>query len=308
MEEEQREPSFYEELVSIDIIDPILRLWKEDRIEAKIGEKLRLHNRHSLNRTWIFTKVCPDRNCGNWLGIYTEYYKILSPPCKQCWKVVYAPQTLKELMTVREMQAKMDLPSKCGLEKRDYTSGIGGYRAFWYCPFFDGLEGGRKRFAEVRRELELTFSPEWIRERQENGHLFLKRGCTELERDYGPSDQWDQYDFEGKFKLLETVWGRAPNLEREWSPMIYTIMKRWIEFAVAYGDPTVREYIGREPDSSLGVAAVKYHDSKHREDQFPLYIRPLNGTDKKLTKPAEDKSGTTEKKEEDLFGFEPTEG
>lgn len=297
-----REPSYYEQLTAIDVIDPIMHLWKQRQIETPLEGKFHLRATHSLSRTWIFTRMCTDRDCGNWLNIYAECYKILPPPCKQCWKVVYAPKTLKDLMDVRELQAKMDLDSKCGLEKRDYTSAIGGYRAFWYAPFFDGLEGGRKRFAEVKRALELKFTPETIEEQQADGRLFLKRGCTELERDYGPSDGWEQYDFTAKFNLLNTVWERSANLKTEFSPLIYTIMKRWIEFAVAYGDPTVKEYLGRAPDSPLGVAAIKYHDSDHKSEQFPTYIKPLNGT---IEKEKEDESA---EKKADLFGFKSAKG
>ena len=261
----EEEVSFYEQLCAIDIIDPVVSLFLEGKIKTGLDGKLRLHDVIALNRTWTIAKMCPERKCAKWLSIYHQVYKILSPPCKQCWKIVYHPYNIRELIEVQKFQTQLDLPSKCGIEQRDFTSGLGAYRAFWYCPFTEGLRGGRRHFEKIKLELEEHFGESFIREKIKSDHLYLKRGCTELERDFGPSDKWDEIDHSRKFTLLETVWEDPGNVDREFSPLIYTNYKRWIEYAVAHGDSTVLTYV---KGKALGVPSVKYHDSAHREDDF----------------------------------------
>jgi len=302
-EETRKEISFYEQLCGIDIIDPILNLWHQGKMSAGLDGKFRLHEELAINRLWIFGAFCPHRDCTKWATIYHDYYKILSPPCKDCWKVVMAPQTILELIEIQKLQDKLSWPSKAGPEQRDYTSGLGGYRAFWYCPFGTGLEGGRKHFKRVQKALEDWFGIEKIAEYLKAGLLYLKRGCTELERDFGPSDQWDEIDHTAKFNLLETVWepsAKRLDLTREFSPLVYTNFKRWIEFAIAHGDPSVCQLIGGGP---LGVPAVKYHNSIHSGMDFKARVDPLNGTMEDENAKGEDKT-----KEKDLFGFEHAEG
>lgn len=298
MEEESVEPSYYEQMCSVDIIDPVLEAWSQGRISCDMDtKKFKLHREIGINRTWTFATVCQDRKCAKWLSIYHKFYKILSPPCKQCWKVVYAPQTLTELLDMQKFQAKLGFPGKCGIEARDYTSGLGGYRAFWYCPFYARLKGARIHFERIKKALTEHFGKFLIDNRIEEGRLFLKRGCTELERDFGPSDQWDKVDHSAKYNLLESVWEDPEEMTEEWTPLVYTNIKRWIEFAVAHNDLEALRYV---KGKTLGVPSIKYHESEHGEDQFPLYMKPLNGT-------MEKKDGTTEEKEEGLFGFEPAE-
>ena len=302
-EQAPKEVSFYEQLCAIDIIDPILELWQQGKMSAGLDGKFRLHDELALNRLWLFGAFCPERDCTKWLNIYHRYYKILPPPCKNCWKVVMAPQTILELIEVQKLQAELKWPSKVGLEQRDYTSGLGGYRAFWYCPFAKGLTGGRAHFKRVQKALEKHFGKEKIAWYLKAGKLYLKRGCTELERDFGPSDKWDLIDHSVKFNLLESVWEtpkKPDNIKEEFSPLIYTNLKRWIEFAIAHGDPTVSQLVG---GGILGIPAVKYHNSAHLEGDFKPSIKPFNGSMEK-----ENGKGKGKEKQEDLFGFEPAKG
>jgi hypothetical protein len=134
------------------------------------------------------------------------------------------------------------------------------------------------------------FGEELIQDRLDRGLFFLKRGCTEYERDFGPSDKWDEIDFSAKFAMLETVWEDPEEMEREWPPLVYTNLKRWIEYAVAHGDKSALEFVrGKQ----LGVPAVKYHNSGHEASQFKNFVVG----DKK------DESASTETKA-DLFRFE----
>lgn len=297
--EENREEianvSFYTMLKSIDVIDPILEPFMQGKIIADIKtKKLSLHPYMALNRTWVFAKVCQERKCGKWLGIYYSFYKIFPPPCKACWKIVYVPSSLSELFAIQKFQEDQGLPAKCGTEARDYTSGLGGYRAFWYCPYGQGLEGGRKHYQLIKEALRESFGADYIEHKEAEGKLYLKRGCTELERDFGPSDQWDQIDFSGKFNLLETVWEDPQEMVEEWEPIKLTNLKRWIEYAVAHGD---RDALGYVQGKKLGVASVTYHNSEHKDNDFSNSNRALNGR----TKGGNDER---EEKEGNLFRFE----
>lgn len=270
MTKESPEPTYYEQLVSIDIITPVLEVWSQGKISCDMDtRKFKLHREIGINRPWTFAAICQDRKCLKWLGIYHKFYNILAPPCKQCWKVVYAPLSLSELFDMQEFQAELNLPAKCGTEQRDYTSGLGSYRAFWYAPFYAGLKGGRAYFQRIKSALIKTFGEDLILTRQKENRFFLKRGCTELERDFGPSENWDKIDHSAKFNLLESVWEDPTEMEKEWSPMVYTNRRRWIELAVAYDDKSVLNYV---KGPILGIPSVKYHESKHKEDKFPLYV------------------------------------
>ena len=300
--EAPKEVSFYKQLCAIDIVDPILELWQQGKMSAGLDHKFRLHDELALNRVWIISALCSERDCAKWLSIYHQYYKIFPPPCKNCWKIVMAPQVITELIEVQKLQEKLNWPAKAGLEQRDYTSGLGGYRAFWYCPFTKGLAGGRAHFKRVQKALEKHFGKEKITWYLEQGKLYLKRGCTELERDFGPSDKWDDIDHSAKFNLLESVWEtpKKPDSPEEFRPLLYTNLKRWIEYAVAHNDPTVSQLVG---GGTLGIPAVKYQDSAHLDGDFKSRIDPLNGS-METAMPVEKENGKAEEKEEGLFGLE----
>jgi len=291
------EPSFYETVCGIDVIDPIMHLVQAGTVYVdRKTQKFKMRRTLNLRNPWTLAKVCKDRRCGKWTEIYFECFHILPPPCKQCWKVVFAPRTVVELIELQKVQAQMALPSKCGLENRDYTSGLGGYRAFWYCDFYGGLEKARKHYKRIKETLIKHFSEDYILKREEEGRLYLKRGCTEFERDFGNSDKWDSIDHSAKFNLLEAVWeDYIPT--PPFSPMTYTNYKRWIEHAIAHGDTSALIYVKGD---SLGISTVKYNESEHRDEDFKPSIVSLNETIEKGQSLMEDKDAVdsrTKKKE-----------
>ena len=294
--------SFYDQMLAIDVIDPILDLWHKGQIKTDIHKgTFTLHREIALNRTWTFAGVCKDRKCAKWLGIYFKCYRILPPPCKQCWKVVFAPSTVEELIEFQKFQSQLNLPGKCGTEARDYTSGLGGYRAFWYCPFFKGLEGGRAHFKRIKNALIKHFGEEYILNREKEERFYLKRGCTELERDFGDSDKWDEIDHSSKFTLLETVWLDPEEPGKEFSPLIYTNYKRWIEYAVAHNDKSAAKYLHTD---KFGVQSVKYNSSAHLDGDFKPLSIPKNGIDEKGMGKKGGKDDRGSEEEEGLFEFE----
>lgn len=298
-EKSPKNTSFYEQLQAVDIITPVLNLFEKGGFKADLKtKKFILDNEIALGRMWTLAKLCPDRKCRKWLSIYHKYYGILPPPCKLCWKVVYIPISVVELIEFRNIQAKLKLPGKCGVENRDYTSGIGEYRVFWYCPYGKGLDAARAHYKRIRNALIKHFNEKYINLAEAADRFYLKRGCTELERDFGPSDQWDKIDYSSLFRLLETVWEDPDEGEEEFGPLVYTNFRRWIEYAVAYGDKSALKYL--PGGAKLGVQSVKYQHSTHKASSFSLNKNVQKEKDNADRKGIEE--GTS--KEEDLLEFE----
>jgi len=142
------------------------------------------------------------------------------------------------LIKVHEIQLAMGWPSKCGMERRDYTRGE--YNAFWYGVRAEGVEGGRQLFRKVRRALTAEFGEKMIKLLIRNRAFILKRGCTEMENGAGPSDQWDYEKSSGvqiepkldKIIVIEPMNLEQPNFIRE------HIMAKWVRWAYKIGDPT----------------------------------------------------------------------
>jgi len=296
----EKKPTFYDQLMAVEVIEPMLQYFANGSVVAESKtKKFKMLRQIGLQRQWTFARSCPDRKCAKWFDIYFELYKILPPPCKQCWKIVYVPNTVVELMDIQKFQEMLNLPAKCGIEGRDYTSGLGCYRAFWYAPFFKGLAGARIHFNRIKSALIKHFVEDYILEQEAEGRFYLKRGCTEMERDFGPSENWDTIDHSVRFNLLEAVWEDPERHLEEFSPLRITNFKRWIEFAIAHGDKTALKFVRGK---TLGVPSVKYQDSNHNPKDYKNYIEPFNGFIEK----EEDK--TSEPTKENLFGFESSKG
>lgn len=275
----EESPSFYEQMVAIDVIDPILHLLMKGAMRASIADykegkpPFHLDQQLGLHRHWTFVNMDKERKCAKWYEIYYKFYKILSPPCLKCWKIVYSPQSVAELIDFHKFQVNLGAPGKCGVEGRDYSDALGKYRAFWYCPYDKGLENARKYYERIKKALSDHFGKEFIQNREDTGLLLLKRGCTEYERDFGPSDKWDKIDHSRKFNLLETVWADPLEMTEEFAPLVYTNYKRWLESAKARGDQSAADFM---PSKKIGGHAVTYHCSDHKDEDFECSIDSLN--------------------------------
>lgn len=131
--------------------------------------------------SWIYTRYM-DKNC---IFLRTFLYGCISKrlpedkrfipsECMDCYKVVVRPESLDKLYELKDIMEELDFPGKCGIEKRESVDAL--YGGYFYC---NGLEAGIERLGKVRAALKGTgMDP------------FLKRGCTEYEADFGPSDNW----------------------------------------------------------------------------------------------------------------------
>ena len=250
--------NLYNEICEMDILKPIAHL------DLTPDWKIKMGLANSPQRPWINAKHCGYRDCGVWHDFYFKYYKIIPKGCRNCWKVVLHPKTLKELFKVYDLQKQMATPSKCGIEKRGYSGRKGRYAAFWYCPIDAGLQGARAHFEMIKKKVDHLFG-------MHEHNLFLKRGCTEMEnhtiqQGRGGSDNWDKHApvYDKVEKMLDEIFVPCDTLalcKKDAPWFVHNYVKRqWIEWAFEHNDKTYLEFTDGEP---LLKSHMKYNDSIH---------------------------------------------
>lgn len=236
----------YKEIVRGDLITKLEPLFANGRFFLRDDGKITQTTRLTHDSPWIHHKTAPNRNCGLY-HVYHEYFKFVHSRCQECWKVVVRPRTLLELYKLMELQKALDLPCKCGIEKRGTVFGL--YGGYFYN---DSKELGLECYKLVRANVDANLSPDVI--------VILKRGCTEFEigGHGGPSDKWevskDQTEMEAILNDLvyqDVVKLPQPDHVKE------AIFRSWIHYAYANGDVTYKEFTGGEP---LFPAYVTYHE------------------------------------------------
>lgn len=252
----------YERLIAFDVLGPIDEPLSQGKIKFELDGKLVLNRKLDQNSPWLFHKAAPDRDCDLWHGIYLKYYHIIPKACYSCWKVVFKPETLKQLFAIVELQKELNLPSKCGIERRPFVSSSG-YAAFWYCPLDGSLDTAREVWKVVNRRTKELF----------NLGSFLKRACTEMENWRGASDQWKRNEREDiAEKLLNSLYVPGPNDIINPAPSVVRVQRLWIEYAWQRNDPTVWEFAEKE---SFPAGPVAYERSEHKSEDFPLFRREV---------------------------------
>jgi hypothetical protein len=169
---------------------------------------------------WVYVKFLPDSNCYLWAGV-TQFIEkpFIHTGCQNCYKVVIKPQTFNEFWRWEGILEEMGRPSKLGIETRAYVKGL--YGVYFYC-----------RGLEEAREVQKNF-PNSSR---------IKRGCTELENRFGPSDKWEVQSFqlELEYHLEKMVYShKQPDQTKKEKAVV---REKWKRFAWKY-DPT---YTGKE--------------------------------------------------------------
>jgi len=186
---------------------------------------------------WIHPVPGHDKDCGLWHSIMFDEYHILPSPCMECWKVVVFPRTLKELFELTEFQFGCGRPCKCGIDVRSYTSKL--YSGYFYN---NSVEEGMECYHWLRKEMTDLFDEDFL--------VIYKRGCTEFELTFGPSNQWvipeGQLDLEAEiFKLFNRYVTHNP--PKQPSVMLPSIKLRWIQWAWQNADDTYKLYTNGEP-------------------------------------------------------------
>ena len=204
---------------------------------------------------WIFLNHDARKKfCWFWNNVCTGHFKIIPTHCRfNCWKTVIKPNNVKELFECYDILKRLDLPSKIGMDLREYT--YGAWAGFVYA---DSLNEGREYYKLVRGVIPKNVS------------VILKRGCTEMEQ-LQSSDKWDSVgqddiDIENKlhdrFSFDERHYQQAAWHKQE-------IKENWIKHAIRIGDPTAQETAEKMSDNldiwkKLVVISKTYHDKDPR--------------------------------------------
>lgn len=226
----------------------------------------------SRDTPWIHVKHTTTFNCGLWHQITFNQVVLTLPQdqrfvprhCQSCWKVVVKPNTLQQLFNLLEMQKELDRPSKCGIETRESVPGLyGGY--FYNKTFEEGLECyDTVKNAMLENEF-LTPLVDEVDGQGRTARIILKRGCTEYEHEIGDSSKW-QITPEQEFleDLIETYFVSEHFLFTQPEHVLWSIKRRWIEWAWQNGDKTYAKYTGGKP---LYPKYVTYHQPELLQEE-----------------------------------------
>ena len=193
-------------------------------------------------------------DCQRWHKVLFDLFSITMPPgsgfipsaCQQCWKVVVRPKTLLGLFSLLDLQKFLALPSKCGIEVRNYVNGL--YGGYFYNH---SLELGLENYKLVREKVNET--PHL----GEDTSVILKRACTEFEMRLGDSSEWKVTPKQLQIETTVNKWFVRNNVVREQpAHAIANVHRKWIEYAYSNGDETYKHFTGGKP---LYKAVKTYH-------------------------------------------------
>ena len=242
----------FEDLQKVDIIDRLMGDFNSGLVTMVDGKIVYEYKALSPSTPWYFHVIERERECTKWIKIYFEKFHILPKNCFGCWKIVCRPKNLDALFELNKLQEEMELPSKCGVDIRQTETYKGIYLGFWYCPLGD-LKGARELYKEVKRKVRGALSLDTP--------VILKRGCTEMENAFGPSNLWQ---YTPDMRLMEDLLEPSIVID-ELKPEQPAFAKLhvtafWIHYAHRMGDPTAKKYIRNYPWSMGSVPTVTYHD------------------------------------------------
>lgn len=241
------------------IANIITQLARRQGIEQTAHGKLRLRTSpDSVSAPWYFIRHGSNRDCLLWHDLFFNEFGIIHSACMSCWKVVIythkdpEKQTVIDLFRLQEVLLKLQLPSKCGCDVRNYTRAR--YAGFIYG---DSLEQGLKHHAIVSAELKDIFP---------DANIILKRACTEYELRHPNSNEWRcseaQLEFEEKLSDIFASTEVNNHLTTDFAQA--QVRRVWIEYAYGIGDSTWREALIRcgyeDPGPDLYPPLVTYHD------------------------------------------------
>ena len=221
-----------------------------DAATGKIYPTLRV----DINSPWYFIKP-PTIDCFRHHKILFDACKILPTRCAECWKVVVAPRTLRDMWKWREKMIEMDLDSKLGIETRDYVGRL--YGSYFY-------NHGKEAGGECLKKVLAAVEESGIEVVPMHGQkAILKRGCTEIERLFGASDEWEKHLDPESRKIEETInnWLLTPEAMPRCEPLQLRTYRIWVEWAYKNQDPTYADFLtdtGEEFD--LLTPYVIYND------------------------------------------------
>jgi hypothetical protein len=209
------------------INEAIITLGKSGIVPSLNGGKVCFGTNQKPGGPWVYIKYS-KHNC---TMLRTFIHQLISKrlplkerfipsECQKCYKVVIRPESYDDLLKLYPIMKELDFASKLGIEKRESVDSL--YGAYFYC---NSLKEGLDRLDTVNFALTGT-----------NMKAFLKRGCTEYESEFGPSNTWEVKT--GQYAIEKEVFDRVEidNSKRKQTETdIFNIMESWKEFAEALG-------------------------------------------------------------------------
>lgn len=207
---------------------------------------------------WIFIKYMEDASCKYYHEVCLQCFGFIHSRCLRCWKVVFRPQKLSELLEMRDLMTEelSDIDSKLGVEERSYV--FGNYGCYWYARTKnEGLEN----YEQVKRAVSNNPRLRHLLKAKDNQgrtkNLILKRGCTEYELRFGDSREWGQTDEQAVWEeYLETVFVMPETVAPQPEFVKSHILLKWLKFAYSRGDASALQFNDGE---SFYPDYVKYH-------------------------------------------------
>lgn len=248
VEEDPKGPSVVQQIINFDIIDGFKEfLGNKLLIDPKDGKikEIEVARTVGFDDPWIYTHSDTDRHCHQYQRIVSKL-NFIPKKCMNCWKVVARPRNLKETFIMLRMQRDMVAQDdtcwcKIGAEFRPWV--FGNWGAYFYN---NSRADGEKKWKWVRDMTDKYLDPKVP--------VILKRGCTEFEREFGPSSGWDKKF--GPQNLLVKAWEKIldeacvelDEAVKSQPPVVQKhVMAKWIAFAWDRADETVIELNNGNP-------------------------------------------------------------
>jgi len=223
----------YEKIKGRDVIDVYAPFFKNGWYIDTKTQKLTCMPAIATHAPWIYVHPRPGIHCTVRMNIF-NVAGFRPKVCRECFKVVIRPQTVKQLIQLYELMdtvfIKKNLYCKCGIEERPYTFGnYGGYQ------YNTGLAEGQQNYEIVRELVDLYLGSDV--------GVILKNGCTEMELRLGPTKKYVVPEWADDFEDEIMAGIELPKKETSTPKTIapHTIRK-WLAFAWDRGDKTCLEF------------------------------------------------------------------
>lgn len=223
----------YEAIQGRDIVDVLTPLLNDGWYIDMATSKITCSTGQKWDVPWIYPNPDPNMHCIFNFNLF-ETARIVPKYCRNCFKVVIRPKTVAQLIRLKELMEtefiEMGLCCKCGVEERNYVFGnYGGYQ------YNRGLEEGKLAYNVVRKLIDIYMGSDV--------GVILKRGCTEMELNLGPTKKYVVPDWADELedKIMEVV--ELPKKNPATPKFLADhVVRKWLEFAWDRGDKTCLEF------------------------------------------------------------------
>lgn len=236
-------------------LDPLLHpngAYVQDPRDNKIKIPLEVLTK-DRNTPWVHIKQSNDRRCKIYQDVFAGCLNCLPQRCVNCWKVVFRPQSLKDMLNLiplmEHLADKHDFNCKLGSEERPWTSGVYGKWGLWGCYFYnnskeDGFYCYETVLNAIAQNDDLKYLLDDLDEDGYSARLILKRGCTEFElTKFGDSKYWIWTDEAKEWeRIVGEVIEKQDMSQVQGRKLRNHVIKRWFQHAHHAGDPTVKEF------------------------------------------------------------------